>query len=477
VLGCESPPVSGPCPAPVTVSTDASGAALFPSFAAATASFSAASSERRSDGRPRYDRVSVAATPARDVLLPLGENPVRGAAGFNAGIGFNEVHSVGELWLGFSILSASDVTAWDLSTLFGETFLVPVPGLPQRVPMPGSLVAYASPGLGLTTELKPRSLGLGQAGRRTAVAFAGKLPLTQLSSLRPLDLLTYSGSMDYALQAFTPIVHFPYAPDATDLDGDGLCADPVRCPLGSEDLPDYGRFTGLSHRPRREQLRRTEVVLPPLPAGFDTAVVAVVELSAEAGAVPLGLASRTGGVPLPDGTRPVEPVLLRSGAPYGGAEAGTPGVWALATSSLLGTGPTSGRLVRAEPLPTQVTVEPFLPIPTATYTPQERTLTPSPSRWSALAQAGVGLVRVTLTGLQGRHVVFFALEADPDALRVPDAPTGVDVDPAGQLGVSLEVTALRLAAGVTPEAMLDAPGVNLTWLPRVLDAWSRSRAP
>jgi hypothetical protein len=473
VLGCDGPPASGPCPAPLTVTTDARGVALFPDFVGATASFSVASTELRTDGLARYDRVSVAATSARDVLLPVSENPVHGAAGFNAGISFNEVHTSGELSLGFSVLSSGDPMSVDLTNLFGETFLVSVPGFLQRVPAPGGLVAYASLGLGGNTELKPRSFGLGQAGRRTAIAFAGKLPLARASSLRPTDLLAYCGAMDYALQAFTSISHLPYVPDATDLDGDGLCSDTAVC-QGSEDLPDYNRFAPLSHRPRREQLRRTEVVLPNLPSGFDTAVVSAVELSPEAGLMPLGLASRTAGAAQPDGTRPVQPVLLRSGAPYGGAEVGIPGVWALATSANSGAS-VSGRIVRGAALPTRVSVPDFLPIPTAAYTAGERTFTPSPTSWSALAGAGAGLVRVTLTGAQGRHVVYLALESGGGPVRLPESPTGADTDPAGQPGASLEVAALKLSAGLSAEGVLDAPGVNLLQLPMVMDAYSRSR--
>lgn len=473
VLGCDAPPASGPCPAPVPVTTDARGSALFPGFTGATASFSAASSELRADGYPRYDRVSVVSTPARDVLLPLGDNPVHGASGFNAGISFNEVHSSGELSVGFSVLSAGDPTAVDLSNLLGETFLVPIPGLTQRVPAPGSLVAYANLGLAGNMELKPRSYGLGRAGRRTSVAFAGKLPLSQATSLRSTDLLAYSGAMDYSLQAFTSFTHLPYVPDETDLDGDGLCSDTTRC-QGSEDLPDYNRFTGLTHRPRREQLRRTEVVLPHLPSGFDTAVVAAVELSAEAGLMPMGLASRTGGAVGADGTRPVQPVLLRSGSPYGGAEAGTPGVWAFAASATSGAA-VSGRIIRGSTLPTRVDVPAFLPVPTASYTPASRTFTPSAASWSSLAGAGVGLARVTLTGARGRHVVYLALDAGAGAVQVPDSPAGADADPAGQAGVSLEITALRLSEGLSAEGLLDAPGVNLLQLPVALDAYSRSR--
>jgi hypothetical protein len=87
----------------------------------------------------------------------------------------------------------------------------------------------------------------------------------------------------------------------------------------------------------------------------------------------------------------------------------------------------------------------------------------------------VGLARVTLTGAQGRHVVYFALDTSAGAVQVPDSPAGADADPAGQAGVSLEITALRLSEGLSAEGLLDAPGVNLLQLPVVLDAYSRSR--
>ncbi len=475
VLGCDAPPADAPCPTPVTVTTDASGAAVFPTFAGATASFSAASPEQRADGFPRYDRVSVAATGARDVLLPLTENPVHGAAGFNAGIQFGEVHSTGEAWLGFSVLSVGDVPELDLAMLLGEPFFVTVPGLPQPLPAPGSLVAYVAAGLGSPVELKGRSLGLGQPGRRAAVAFAGKTGLTQLGTLGSTDLLAYTGAMDYALQAFAPIPLLPRVPDLNDLDGDGLCADAAACPQGSEDVPDYFRLPGFSHRPRREQLRRTEVVVPRLPPGLDTAVVSAVEVSAEAGLVPLGFSARTAGAPLPDGTRPVEPMLLRSGAPYAGVEAGTPGVWAMATQGTAGGGSLSGRIVRAPTLPTRAEVPPFLPLPVASYDATRRTLAPAAGNWTALVQVGAELGRVTLTGPRGRHVVLFALGANVAAVRVPESPGPAGEDPAGQAGATLAVAAMDLSAGISAEEALGVDGPNLTGLPVILDAYSNSR--
>jgi hypothetical protein len=468
VLGCSVPPTAAPCPAPVTATTDSSGVASFPTFTGATASFSVASPELRADGYPRYDRLSVATTSAWDVLLPLDENPVHGAAGFNASIQFSQVHSTGTAWLGFSLLSAGDVPELDLTTLLGETFFITVPGLPQTVPLPGSAVAYASSGLGAPVELKGRSLGLGQPGRRAAVAFAGRTDLTLAANLGSTDLLAYTGAMDYAIQAFTSVPLKPRVPDSTDLDADGR--------LGSEDVPDYFSLPGFSHRPRREQLRRTEVVLPRLPAGLDTAIASAVEISSEAGLVPLGFASRTGGAPAPDGTRPLEPILLRSGAPYGGVELGTPGVWVFATRVAEARGDTSAQLVRGASLPTRVVIPPFLPMPAATYDAAQRTLTPSPERWTALARAGARLARVTITGARSRHVVLLPLSEGQPPLRLPDSPSGGPEDPASQDSSKGEIVALDLSAPTTAEDALDLPGANLLGLPLYLDAYSRARS-
>jgi hypothetical protein len=476
VLGCDAPPAAAPCPAPVTATTNASGTATFPSFTGTTASFSAASPELRSDGYPRYDRVSVAGTSARDVLLPLGENPVHGAAGFNASIQFSEVHSAGPLWLGFSLLSAGDVPDLDLATLLGETFLITVPGLPQPVPLPGSAVAYAASGFGAPVELKGRSLGLGQPGRRAAVAFAGRSELALAANLGSTDLLAYTGAMDYALQAFTPVPLRPRVPDTTDLDADGRCSDAARCPQGPEDLPDYFGLPGFSHRPRREQLRRTEVVLPRLPAGLDTAIASAVELSAEAGLLPLGLSSSTGGAPAPDGTRPLEPIVLRSGTPYGGAEMGTPGIWAFATQAAAPRGDTTGRLVRGSPLPTQVVVPPFLPRPAGTWSAAQRTFTPGMEAWTALARAGAELARITFTGPRSRHVVLLPLVEGQPPLRLPDSPPVNEEDPAVQESATGEIVAMDLSAPNTSEDLLEVGGANLAGLPLYLDAYSRARS-
>jgi hypothetical protein len=476
VLGCDAPPTAAPCPAPITVTTGTSGTANFPSFTGTTASFSAVSPELRSDGYPRYDRVSVAATGARDVLLPLGENPVHGAAGFNASIQFSEVHSAGPLWLGFSLLSAGDVPDLDLATLLGETFFITVPGLPQPVPMPGSAVAYAASGFGSPVELKGRSLGLGQAGRRAAVAFAGRSDLALAANLGSTDLLAYTGAMDYTLQAFTPVPLRPRVPDTTDLDADGRCSDTTRCPQGPEELPDYFALPGFSHRPRREQLRRTEVVLPRLPAGLDTAIASTVELSAEAGLIPLGLSSRTGGAPAPDGTRPLDPILLRSGVPYGGVEIGTPGIWAFATRAAEARGDTTGRLVRHSSLPTQVLIPPFLPMPAGTYSAAQRTFTPGAESWTALSRAGAELARITFTGPRSRHVVLLPLMEGQPSLHLPDSPPGIEEDPSSQESATGEIISMDLSAPTTFDELLAVGGANLMALSLHLDAYSRARS-
>jgi hypothetical protein len=308
------------------------------------------------------------------------------------------------------------------------------------------------------------------------VAFAGRSELALAANLGSTDLLAYTGAMDYALQAFTPVSLRPRVPDTTDLDADGRCSDAARCPQGPEELPDYFGLPGFSHRPRREQLRRTEVVLPRLPAGFDTAIASTVELSAEAGLLPLGLSSRTGGAPAPDGTRPLEPILLRSGTPYGGIEIGTPGIWAFAIQAAQSRGDTTGRLVRGSPLPTQVVVPPFLPRPTGTYSAALRTFTPSTGSWTALAQAGAELARVTFTGPRSRHVVLLPLVEGQPSLRFPDSPPGLEEDPAGQESATGEIVAMDLSAPNTLDGLLDVGGANLMGLSLYLDAYSRARS-
>jgi hypothetical protein len=479
VRGCADAPASEPCPAPQDVITGADGAADF-AFASASATFTAVSPAQWADGRPRYDRVSVLGTAATTVLLPLPSNPLHGAAGFTGTINFRDVHSTGNLWLGLAALSPGDPSTQDLQTFLGEPFNVAVPNTGQRLTLPGGAVAYLSVGT-VPLALKGTAYGLGQPGQRTAVGFGGKFDPAQLPILGSADLLGYVGAMDYALAPYVPVSQLPRVPDASDLDGDGLCADAQRCPDGSEEIADYSRFPQLAFTPRREQQRRTEVVVPPLPPGLDTAVLAAVEGTSESGLIPVGLSSRAGGAPSADGSRPVGPVILRSGAPYGGVETGLPGIWA--TAAALGGGGTatagdnlSARLARAPSLPERVVLPPFLPVAEgSSYDPFTRVFSPGQPQWNALGSAGATVGRLTLTGTDSRHLVYFALSGSQTALRVPESPPGGGIDAASQ-SPSVEVTGLEMAAGVTWDSLLDLQGANLTQLPGLLVGYSRFRS-
>lgn len=477
VRGCEGATLDTACVAFVDTTTGLDGEALFASFGAGPATFTAVSPALRSDGAPRFDRASVVATTAADVFLPLGDNPLQAAAGFTAAIQFSEVHSSGQYWAGFAALSAGDLPDLELSTLLGETFQVDLPGVGQKVPVPGSVVLYTSPGFGIPQQVKARSLGLGQAGVRSAVAFAGRAELNQALSMRSLDFLAYAGAMDYALQPAVTVTSRPRVPDTADVNNNGLCASPTKCPTGTEDVPDYAAFPALSFSPHRQQNRRTEVVLPSVPTTLDTVVVAAVEVSFEGGVFPLGFSSSTAGAPR-NGGRAVPAVTLRSGAPYGGTEVATPGIWALATSaasmgSNLG-GSVTARLTHTPVLPTRVVVKPFLPITArSSYSPLTRVFTPGQPDWNATSSAGAGLAKLVLSGTDERHVVYFEMSGSQTAVRVPEGPAGSAVDPAGQNAVTLQVVALELLSGTTATEAFTLRGPNLWQLSNYLDGYSR----
>jgi hypothetical protein len=482
VLGCNAPPADAPCPSPTLGVTDSQGVALFDAFGGATASFSAASEELRADGYPRYERLSVAMTPARDLLLPLAENPIHGAAGFIADIDFSRAHTDGRLWLGYSVLSVGDVADLDLDMLLGEPFLIPteLDAFPVAR-LPGSTVGYLRLTVGERDSIRqikssPLSFGRGQPGRRAAVAFAGKLNPPALLLREPLLLLSQTGAMNYALEAFRFIPLRQHVADTCeDLDSDRRCAVPECC-LVSEDIPDYYRLPGFKHIPAREQVRRTEVILPLLPLGLDTAIVSAVEISDEAGLVPLGFAVGAGGAPGDNGKRLVRPLLLRSGAPYGGVEVGEQGIWAFALRGSESRGDVSGRIVRGAPLRTRVIVPGWLPLPAASYARHQRTVTPEPGRWKALEEEKATLARVTFTGSRNRHVMLFALTSQAPSVRVPEVPVEQShEDPAAQASAMGEVSVMALAPEVSAQDALDLPGPNLQGLTGFLEAYSRAR--
>jgi hypothetical protein len=464
---------AGDCDAKTEVTTDALGLAPFPLLDDAAVTFTVTAPQLRADGLPAWERASVIGTTATDVLLPLRPNPVRAHAGFNASISFAEVSTSGSYWAGFVAASVSDVPSLTVRDLLGDSFLVELPGVGQRVPVPGALVLYTSPGLGIPQEVKARSLGFAQPGTaRYVQAWAGRAQLDSVFSLRSIDFLSYLGAFDFAQQSQVSFVMRPDVADTTDVDGDGLCSNPQRCPMGSEQVPDYANFTPLSFRPGRQQRLRTEVVLPKVPSTFDTILVAPALFEARAGMLPIGFASRTPGQPGADGLRPVEPITVRGGQPSGGLEIATPGLWTLAANAQ-GT-VSSARLLRASPLPERALVTPFLPaLANASFAPSTRTLNPGQPAWSSAFSSGAELARAALTGADTRHVIYFPMASGQTAVPWPPTPSGPGQDPAAQAMSALELVAIDLAAGVTFDGLLSPHGVNLLTWALAIDGYSR----
>lgn len=468
VRACEA---SG-CTTPVDVTTGPDGLANFPTLGSGAFTFTAVSQATRTDGLPAFERASILEATANDVLLPLRENPVKAQAGLNSSISFSEVSTTGAYWAGFVAASASDVPSLSPQRLLGDPFFVELPGLAQQVPVPGAVVLYTSPGFGIPQEVKGRALSFAQPGTRFTAAWAGRASLDAVLSLRSTDFLSYLGAFDYALGTGATPSARPFVPDATDINGNRRCSDPQRCPLGDEEVPDYGGFSMQSFQPRRQQTRRTEVVLPRVPATFDTVLVAAVEVDPTAGMLPTGFASRAAGPPGQDGTRPVEPVTLRSGPAYNGVEIATPGLWALAGNAA-GTA-SSGRLSRSPSLPTKALVTPFLPAPAnSSFQPASRTFHPGQPAWASIASAGGELARVALTGTEVRHVIYFPLDGQQTAIPWPQAPAGPGVDPATEASAALEVVAVDLLSGVSVQQVFDASGVTLSTWVTALDGYSR----
>lgn len=468
VRACEA---SG-CTTPTDVTTGADGVAAFPALGPGPLTVTAIAQATRSDGLPAFERASILGTSSTDVLLPLRENPVRAQAGLNSSISFSDVSTSGSYWAGFVAASASDVPSLTAQGLLGDNFMVELPGVGQQVPVPSSLVLYTSPGFGFPQEVKGRSLSPAQPGTRFTAAWAGRAYLESVLSLRSTDFLSYLGSFDYALGTGATTTARPFVPDTTDVNGNGRCSDPQKCALGDEDVPDYGNWSMQSFQPRRQQKRRTEVVLPRVPSTFDTVLVAAVEIDGAAGMLPTGFANRTAGTTGQDGTRPVDPVTLRSGPAYNGVEIASPGLWALAGNAA-GTS-LSGRLSHGPTLPEQVLVTPFLPAPAdASFSPSTRTFDTGQPAWASIYSTGGELARVALTGTETRHVVYFTLSGQQTQVAWPSVPAGPGVDPATEAGAKLEVVAVDLVNGVTVEDVFDVPGVTLSTWVTALDGYSR----
>ena len=163
VWGCEDAACTS---APVEAVTDVNGAATFAGFGAGKHTYTIVTSEIRSDGLPRYERASIIGTSAVDLYLPLRDNPIRTAAGFNGSLSFTRVSTNGTYWAGLVATSFDDVISMKPGDLLGDTFSVQLDTINQRIPVPGAVVLYTSPAFGFPQEVNPRSLGFSQPGTR-----------------------------------------------------------------------------------------------------------------------------------------------------------------------------------------------------------------------------------------------------------------------------------------------------------------------
>ena len=464
----------GDCSTPTDVTTTAEGLAEFPLLDTQAATFTAVPVGLRSDGLPSHERASVLDTTVIDLALPLRENPVRSAAGFNASVSFNYVSTAGAYWAGFVTASASDVPSLSPQRLLGENFMTEVPGLNQRVPVPGALVIYTSPGLGIPQEVKPRSLAFAQPGvGRYVQSWAGRTSLDSALNLRSIDVLSYLGAFDYAQDDRVSFTSKPYVADSTDVDNDGLCSVPSRCPMGSEDVPDYAQFTQLATTPQRQQKLRTEVVVPKFPGNFDTVLVASTLFEQRAGMLPTGFASKTAAAAGQDGLREVDPIVVRGASAYNGLELANPGLWAVAANAAGNA--VSARLVNPSHLDSKVLLRPFLPAPAdASWTPGTRTFNPGQPAWASVYSSGAELGRVSLIGTDTRHVLYFPMRNGQTSIVWPSVPPGgPGQDPTLQSATSFEVVAVDLISGVSIDQLLDTAGVTLASWHQVIDGYSR----
>jgi hypothetical protein len=262
-------------------------------------------------------------------------------------------------------------------------------------------------------------------------------------------------------------------PDATDVDGDGLCTNMAQCPMGSEDVPDYANFTPASFTPQRQQNRRTEVVVPNLPSTLNQVVLTAIEMSVEGGAIPTGFASATAGAPGTDGTRPVGSVVLRSGPAYGGLETSSPGVIVLAGST--NGASSSARVTKGPLLAPRTLVAPFLPVPEgSTYSGATRVFSPGQPQWASVYSTGGELARVSISGTQTRHTIYFTVQASQTSVALPPMPMGPGKDPTTEAQPQLDVVTIDLSSSIlaTDDAFTLA-GPNLGALEQMIDGYSR----
>lgn len=466
VRGC----ASAVCVSPETVLTDPTGAAAFTTLSALADFTVIAPQTRPGDGLPRYERITVMGTQVTSLLIPLSANPVESAAGISATIAFNDVHSNGNYWAGFSAVSLSDPTLFAPSALLGDNFWTELPGTGQRVPIPASVTLLTSLGFGFTQDIKPKSLSQGEPGTRRAVAFAGRASQSEALTLRSIDLLGYLGAFDFDTSPRLSLSANPNVPDTSDVDGDGLCSDSMRCPMGPEKVPDYAHFTPTAFTPRREQSMRTEVQVAPLPGPFDRVMVAAVAAEADTGLLPLGLTAKNA-TGMSGAGRTVDAFVLRNGAPYGDLSLAALGIFAVAQTA--DDTSQSGRLSLGTRLPTKVWLKPFLPALAAPgYSSVDRTLRPAQPGWAAASSAGANWARLTLKGSQTIHRYYFAHSGTQTELALPAVPPGLGIDPSQEPVASTALCAIELVDGVSADDVLSFNGINLLSWGRAIDGYS-----
>ncbi len=459
------------CGAPIQAVTDALGLASLPLDAGAI-HVTVSAPGLRADGLPARERATVLATTAEDLLVPLRGNPVKAATGFSGTVSFTEVRSSGSYWLGYLVASARDLTALTPARLQGDSFAIDLPGVSQNLPFPSPVVLSTSPGFGIGQQIKSRALGFAEPGERAIVAFAGRGSPEQLGLLRSFDPLSYLGAFDVDVRE--PLVVPPYrplVPDTADVDGDGLCTDMARCPMGTETVPDWGNFVRTTTQPGRAQSRRTEIVVPRVASATTSVVVLAIQLDPKLGAVPLGLTQATPGAQGSDGTRPVPTVSLRSAPPFGFFQAIQSGVLAVAVR---GEAALSARLSRADALTPRLSVQPFLPTPTGVaIDTARRTATPAQPAFGSIRGAGGELMRLCVDGTQVRQTIYAAIGPGDGTVSVPVLPTNSPGrDPLAEAGSGVELTIFDLTAPLTAQDVFDTPGAHLTTLSTALDGFT-----
>ncbi len=463
----------GDCASPIDVTAGADGIAAFPLLDNQPASFTVVPVDVRSDGLPAHERATLLETTVQDIAIPLRENPVHGAAGFNGSISFSHVSSSGNFWAGFIAVSMSDVASMTPQRLLGDNFATEIPGINQSVPVPGALVLYTSPGLGIPQEVKSKALGFAQPGAtRFAQAWAGRTSTTLLTSIRSIDLLSYLSAFDFQQQTSLNFPSWAYVPDVSDVDGDGQCSDTTTCPMGTEDVPDYGHFTSTPFTPDAPQRLRTEVVIQPIPSTFDTVLVASALFDARAGVLPTGFASKAANPAGDNGVRDVGSVVVHGGQASNGTEVAQPGIWAIAINNA-GTS-SSARLTNPAHLDTKVLLRPFLPAPAdASWDVGTRTFHPG-SSWASIYSNGGELGRVSLTGTDTRHVLYFPMRnGQTDVVWPAVPPGGPGQEPTSEAQISFELVALDLVSNIPLDTLFDARGVTLANPSSIIDGYSR----